>query len=142
MQTFLPYPDFQKSLACLDNKRLGKQRVEAKQILDTLTNNSVAWRNHPAVLMWEGHTDCLALYYNLSLLEWAKRGYRNIKLSECKLISVVSFPYWLGNETFHASHRSNLLRKKPEHYSQFNWEEPDNLPYFWPERIKNESRTN
>lgn len=36
MQTFLPYPSFTHSLACLDNKRLGKQRVEAKQILMAL----------------------------------------------------------------------------------------------------------
>ena len=36
MQTFLPYPSFTRSLACLDNKRLGKQRVEAKQILMAL----------------------------------------------------------------------------------------------------------
>lgn len=34
MQTFLPYPEFIKSAQCLDNKRLGKQRVEAKQILE------------------------------------------------------------------------------------------------------------
>lgn len=33
MQTFLPYPDLLKSVQCLDNKRLGKQRVEAMQIL-------------------------------------------------------------------------------------------------------------
>ena len=34
MQTFLPYPDFVKSAQCLDYRRLGKQRVEAKQILE------------------------------------------------------------------------------------------------------------
>jgi hypothetical protein len=32
MQTFLPYPDFRESLESLDNKRLGKQRVEALQL--------------------------------------------------------------------------------------------------------------
>lgn len=36
MQTFLPENTFSLSAACLDNKRLGKQRVEAKQILMTL----------------------------------------------------------------------------------------------------------
>lgn len=36
MQTFLPYPDFELSVRALDNRRLGKQRVEAKQILLTL----------------------------------------------------------------------------------------------------------
>ena len=33
MQTFLPSPNFTESARILDNKRLGKQRVEAKQIL-------------------------------------------------------------------------------------------------------------
>lgn len=36
MQTFLPYPDFKKSASVLDNKRLGKQRLECLQILRTL----------------------------------------------------------------------------------------------------------
>lgn len=34
MQTFLPFPDFARSAKVLDNKRLGKQRIEAKQILE------------------------------------------------------------------------------------------------------------
>lgn len=34
MNTFLPYPSFDESAKCLDYKRLGKQRVEAKQILE------------------------------------------------------------------------------------------------------------
>jgi len=33
MQTFLPYPDFAASSAVLDDRRLGKQRVEALQIV-------------------------------------------------------------------------------------------------------------
>ena len=37
MQTFLPYPDIQKSLESLDNKRLGKQRVESYQIISAIT---------------------------------------------------------------------------------------------------------
>jgi hypothetical protein len=41
-------------------------------------------------------------------------------------------PPWLGNESFHASHRSNLLRKNPAWYSKFGWSESDNLEYVWP----------
>jgi hypothetical protein len=41
-------------------------------------------------------------------------------------------PPWLGCDEFHSSHRSNLLRKLPEHYSQFGWSEPNDLPYVWP----------
>jgi hypothetical protein len=61
MQTFLPYKDFKKSAKVLDNKRLGKQRVEAFQILNILLGRTKTkgWRNHPAVLMWKGHSNAL-----------------------------------------------------------------------------------
>ena len=36
MMTFLPFPEFDKSAQCLDNKRLGCQRIEAWQIYQTL----------------------------------------------------------------------------------------------------------
>ena len=42
MQTFLPYPDFVKSALVLDYRRLGKQRVEARQILDIIVNDKKA----------------------------------------------------------------------------------------------------
>ena len=37
MQTFTPYSDFQASARALDNKRLGKQRVEVIQIVRAIT---------------------------------------------------------------------------------------------------------
>jgi predicted TPR repeat methyltransferase len=43
-------------------------------------------------------------------------------------------PTWLGDEELHRSHRSNLLRKFPDHYaSLFENDLPDDLPYVWPE---------
>jgi hypothetical protein len=45
---------------------------------------------------------------------------------------VNDIPLWLGNQDFHNSHRSNLSRKDPVYYAQFNWDVPDNLPYIWP----------
>ena len=41
-------------------------------------------------------------------------------------------PHWMGDKGFHAAHRSNLLRKDPEHYSQFEWAESSDLEYVWP----------
>lgn len=41
-------------------------------------------------------------------------------------------PPWLGDSDFHASHRSNLLRKDPEYYGEFNWTESPDLEYVWP----------
>jgi hypothetical protein len=132
MQTFLPYEDIEESLSVLDFQRLGKQRVEAFQLLKIINGSTKAWSHHPATLMWLNYSDFLTLYYNLSLDIFAKHGGNNIKLQllPCKKYSAK--PYWLGNKEFHDSHKSNLLRKKPEYYSQFNWDVPDNLPYVWP----------
>jgi hypothetical protein len=54
MQTFLPSTSFIQSAKCLDYKRLGKQRVEAKTIINILEGKTTsnAWRNHPATKMW------------------------------------------------------------------------------------------
>ena len=40
MQTFLPYADLTESLRVLDNKRLGKQRVETYQIISAITGGT------------------------------------------------------------------------------------------------------
>lgn len=42
-------------------------------------------------------------------------------------------PPWLGDEAFHRSHQSNLLRKLPEHYGPLFPGVPDDLPYVWPQ---------
>jgi hypothetical protein len=136
VQTFLPYKDFKKSLECLDYRRLGKQRVEAKQILNALKPDSKSrWRNHTAVKMWRGYENELICYHNLAILTWIGRGYNN----NMPLLTVpesFSFetPPWITDE-FCAAHRSNLLRKNFEWYSQFGWNEPDNLPYIWPTKL-------
>jgi len=134
MQTFLPYPSFEESAAHLDNKRLGKQRVEALQILRALQRGPGAgWYNHPAVQMWKGHELALMLYHDAVIDEWKRRGFRNYMASLTKQQKEkATMPPWLGDERFHASHRSNLLRKLPKHYSAFGWKETDDLPYYWP----------
>lgn len=123
MQTFLPYPDFDARV--LDYRRLGKQRIEAKQIYLAITQGG-GWRNHPAVRMWRGYVVALAHYGVVICREWITRGYRDN-------LSPFVNPPWLGATEFHASHRSNLLRKDPVWYGQFGWVESPELPYQWPE---------
>lgn len=157
MQTFLPFVDFQKSLRVLDYRRLGKQRVEAFQLLcangykwalTTRTKRTgkidtpAGWINHPAAIMWRGYDKALCVYMNLCIAEWLDRGYNNTMEIHSYLYNpfftmkdyreMVTMPKWLGDEALHASHRSNLLRKAPEHYGQFGWTESDNLEYVWP----------
>lgn len=131
MQTFLPLPDLQASVKCLDWRRLGNQRVEAFGIVKTLRNGG-RWSIHPAVRMWKGFESALLHYMDLCIEEWINRGYKN----NMKRATILEFdlPPWFGLEEFHASHRSNLLRKYPEWYCQFGWTEPDNLKYHWPVR--------
>ena len=151
MQTFLPYPDMRLSLRCLDNKRLGKQRVETGQLLrslgvhlpkvdGTIPNNRRGWLNHPARLMWVGYERALCMYYNLSIDEWVHRGFRNNMPRWYDTHSVethASFPFppWYGLNELHASHRSNLLRKDPIYYGRLGWTEGPDLPYYWPTQV-------
>lgn len=151
MQTFLPYPNFIDSARCLDYRRLGKQRVECKQLLQALgvpvggplPAKPSSWRNHPAARMWQGHEYSLSVYGIAVCREWRDRGYKDTLCPQ--FMDAANFilrhgnesaaPEWLGCDAFHASHRSNLLRKLPEHYSQFGWSEPDDLSYVWPSRV-------
>ena len=131
MQTFLPYPSFIDSARCLDRQRLGKQRVEGYQILRTLLGISEGWRNHPAIKMWAGHEYMLRLYTQTCIDEWLRRGYKNNIVLPMPP-DAGTIPSWLGNKQLHSSHRSNLLRKDPVHYSQFGWSDNPDAPYWWP----------
>jgi hypothetical protein len=136
MQTFLPYPDFAQSAACLDRQRLGKQRVEVMQILKALSGgSSKGWVNHPATKMWRGFEESLISYGVHICKEWKRRGYRDTCEGKTLAFSNgndIVHPPWLGDDNFHAAHRSNLLRKDATHYSQFNWSESSDLEYVWP----------
>lgn len=134
MQTFLPYPSFAASAKVLDMKRLGKQRVECKQIINALEGTSKGWQNHPATKMWRGYLPALAQYGVAMCEEWIDRGYKDSLLPFFleRVTPEQRAPIWIGDEAVHFSHRSNLLRKMPEHYRQFWPYEPDDIPYYWP----------
>lgn len=138
MQTFLPYEDFARSAKVLDRQRLGKQRLECRQLLAACLAPSSPWSNHPAARMWRGHEGALLAYGKAVCLEWRSRGYKDQQLpwfeSQLDLYDAAELapPPWLGREDFHRAHRSNLLRKAPEHYRQHWPDERDDLPYVWP----------
>lgn len=154
----------------LDRQRLGKQRVEALQILQTLKRGKYTccspvcksqpipeptdgrlcptcmraivritpWYNHPAVQMWKGYENGLILYLSEMCREWVSRGYQDTCLEKAQALAPASkvtlLPDWIGNETFHRSHQSNLLRKNSDHYRQYFLGVPDDLPYVWPSK--------
>jgi hypothetical protein len=150
MQTFLPYPEFAESAAVLDQRRLGKQRVEVIQIVRALTVPTYAWKSHPAVLMWQGYEEALGAYGVAIVAEWCRQGFgdtceatiradldaagvRALR-TQAELAAAGELPPWLGDEALHRSHRSALVRKDPEHYRPLFPHVPDDLPYVWPVR--------
>ncbi|GAA0318467.1 MSMEG_6728 family protein [Kineococcus aurantiacus] len=144
MQTFLPYADFARSAAVLDGPRLGKQRVETLQVLRALELPDYGWANHPAVRMWQGFTPALVAYGLAVVAEWTRTGRADSTGPQIAEFApeVASpdgppggppLPPWLGDEALHRSHRSALLRKDPAFYRPLFGDEPDDLPYVWPE---------
>jgi Pyrimidine dimer DNA glycosylase len=149
VQTFLPYPDFIRSAQALDQKRLGKQRVEAIQVLRGLTQPTYGWRHQPAVKMWAGYEEALVRYGLDICAVWcatgradtcattmtgdlaASCGITAIRTQD-ELAAAGELPPWLGDEALHVSHRSALLRKDPGRYQPLFGDIPDDLPYVWP----------
>lgn len=145
MQTFLPYPDFGATAAVLDPRRLGKQRVEALQVLRALTVPGYGWRHHPVAKMWAGYAEALVRYGLEICREWEGTGRADTVAgtltaeygwpvrSQPALAAAGELPPWLGWEPLHRSHRSALVRKDPGHYrSRFGDDVADDLPYEWP----------
>lgn len=135
----------------LDTRRLGKQRVEALQIIRALTWPVYGWKNHPAVAMWRGYEEALGAYGAAVCAEWASRGHDDtceatmardlasagvhVPARPQRDLAVAGLlPPWLGDEHLHRSHRSALLRKDPAWYGQLFDDVPDDLPYEWPSR--------
>lgn len=148
MQTFLPYADFAASAAVLDDRRLGKQRVEALQILRALTCPGYGWQRHPVVRMWAGHPRALAAYGLAVCAAWTAAGHADTcaatiradlararaapPCSQPELARLGQLPGWLGDERLHRSHQAALVRKDPDYYGPLFPDVDPALPYYWP----------
>lgn len=149
MQTFLPYgADYEANAEVLDNKRLGKQRVESYQILKALLGESTGWVNHPATRMWRGHEYQLYVYTSMICREWKLRGFedtvtdsiRNL-IKKHNVKSTWIYPEWLNNPAVSITHQANLFIKNSEHYKLFEpatkiYQDficcPNKCKYYWP----------
>jgi hypothetical protein len=140
VNTFIPLPTFDECAKVLDNRRLGKQRVEAKQILNLLTNETKtnAWRNHPVTRMWENYVPALKLYYNTIVKEWIRRGFvNNMPLYELK--GKIVIPWFATNTSINYSYQANLIRKDADYYKpKFHPGPPKKwilYTYIWPSKL-------
>jgi hypothetical protein len=103
----------------LDDRRLGKQRVEAAQIISILENKNgkVGFKQHPMVKCWEGYILALKDYCNIMIEEWILRGKNNtMEYYDIPTDETVQYPPWYYNEKVHHSHMARLLQKDPTYY--------------------------
>lgn len=125
MQTFILSTNLRESFKMLDYKRLGKQRLECLQILNTITNNKKAWSNHPAIKTWRHYPEFLAYYGHLACQEWIARGYNSTihtKFEELVLGVHMHVPmFWYNGDIdkLIACHKSSLYLKDPVFYASF-----------------------
>jgi hypothetical protein len=156
MQTFIPIAttNFSEIAKTLDNKRLNKQALEGWQILMTLTeldpegNDRIpkGWANHPAVKMWRGYETALLHYIIAMCDEWRSRGFHTTiddkarttfttAVMKGKISTKLVYPPCIVEEVA-TTHRTALLSKHYEWYSQFQWAEdtgsqPPTYEYLW-----------
>ncbi|SFT36518.1 hypothetical protein SAMN04487904_101506 [Actinopolyspora lacussalsi subsp. righensis] len=149
MQTFLPCSEFASVARVLDSRRLGKQRVEALQVLRALTVAHYGWRHHPAASMWAGYEEALTRYGLEICRGWCSTGRADTCASSLRadlvsglgldsvrtqesLAGAGELPPWLGDPVFHRAHQSALVRKDPDYYGKWFPEVPPVLPAVWP----------
>lgn len=133
MQVFIPESDFSLCAEVLDYKRLVKQLLEGRQIMSVLAKESPsnAWRNHPAVKMFEGAEHDLYFYLKAIRNEMQHRGYKWENnwavIKDTYQRNFVDQPYtmpvWMQDaelsERIIITHRGRLWQKDPSHYAQY-----------------------
>lgn len=132
MQTFLPVACFKSSAQMLDYRRLNKQRVECRQLVNALTTEGAGWANHPAARMWERNITALMRYHDICIKEWVDRGYQNTM--PLYGVTAYTLPDWFGDDKFHSRHRAALLAKDLTFYRRYDWREKPEINYLWPVR--------
>jgi hypothetical protein len=156
-QTFMISPIYSETAKCLDSKRLNKQITEAFQVFRWCVGEGKMQGNPHPYFMWQNYEESLLEYIVEMHLEWIRRfdgglrgGVRHHKngLEASEILgridaSIYLTPPWVEDERVLSSHRSALLYKNFDWYSQFGWkEEPAipikinkngsvSLPYFW-----------
>ena len=132
----------------LDAKRLGKQRVEAIQVLRALTGARIRLAPSPCRRDVGGIRGGAGALRARHLRGVVPTGQADTCATTChdltrttgigtprtqaELAAAGELPPWLGDDAFHRSHQSALVRKDPQHYRKFFADVPDDLEYVWP----------
>lgn len=147
MQTWIPYPDFTRSAIVLSDAHLNQQRKDAFELLDILIAKREKYSNHNVTRMWRGSEHALWKYLSAMCMEWDDRHqtdnmFNDVAEFMCDALDMgrvdvsnrLYQPWWMGKPGTHQGHRSELLRRDPQHYrDHFGPDESNVLPMMWPE---------
>lgn len=160
MQTFLTStdPDPQTAIVqtfeMLDQQRLGKQRVEAYQILLSYEEQTKkqplkyqGWNGLPAVRMWAGHLPALCVYGIINCMVWRRHGHSDSLLAEFQKRrrvylandpDAVQWPWWFGHCSMVRTHQTKLYHKNSPKWVDYHQRTAPKhhvmkLPYLWPD---------
>ena len=126
MQVFIVGSPLETAMA-LDKRRLNKQIIECRQILDAL-NGAKAWSNHPCVLQYEGYERWLECYKKCF------EAYIKGDLLEAKIQSQYACDWYKPDwhyRGYYDQMKRRLYTKDKEHYKQWsNLGESDENWYF------------
>ena len=157
VQTFVTDRHHHNTARSLDRKRLVKQLLECRQIIEVINRGErtpegkiTPWYNHPAVVMWRGHETALLSYMTAIKAEMQHRGYAwqnnwdailgaMTELADKDMIGSGN-PDWIVDTDVYdnviATHRASLYRKDSEYYAEWCDEHGDvcctSCNYYWP----------
>lgn len=115
MQVFIVGTPLETAMV-LDKRRLHKQIIEARQIIEAL-NGAKAWSNHPCVLQYRGETEQMWIRNYLDCLWFYHNGQKKLAEIESRYAELAR-PDWHCDEYFDQMKR-RLYTKAPEHYKQW-----------------------
>ena len=114
----------------LDAKRLNKQIIETKQILDALFGESEAWNRHPATLQYDEFKQWLLVYRDC-LLEYRRGDWKDAhKYSQ--LADSIRPPF--HTEEFFNQMKRRLYTKDNNHYAQWAHLGESDCNWYWSPR--------
>lgn len=150
LMVWLPYPNLRLSVHCLSAFHLGKQFADSVTILRVLAGHNGGGHGKfvTTTSAWGHNPESLLVYSSFAHTELYKRGWtrdhpnprtpegkKHFKLPGEWYTDEYQVPDWVGVERIHASHRSYLITKDREWYSQFAWTEYESRVIVWPKKL-------
>lgn len=144
MMTFIVVACFVETARLLIGQHLRKQRLEAKQLIEIITQWEIYYagrgpapvghRNHPTVKMWTHYLPALMYYYNCMVQEHIRRGGKNT-MELYTITQEIVIPWFVHWPAMIQSHRAMLCRKHPGWYDgRFDvWPSAMQYGYIWPD---------